>query len=42
MKMNPENRTTFTADEIIEYLETQRNDAQRDVLMRFFKTGPGQ
>lgn len=42
MKMSQENRTAFTADEIIEYLETQRNDAQRDVLMRFFKTAPGQ
>ncbi len=28
-----------TADEIIEYMEAQRDDVQRKVLMRFFKTG---
>lgn len=32
----------FTAKEIIEYIESQRNDEQRAILMRFFKTAPGQ
>lgn len=31
-----------TADEIIEYMEEQRNEEQRKVLMRFFKTGRGE
>ena len=31
-----------TADEIISYMESLRNEAQREVLMRFFKTGPGE
>ena len=31
-----------TADEIIEYMEAQRDDVQRGVLMRFFKTGRGE
>lgn len=31
-----------TAREIISYMESLRNDEQRQVLMRFFKTGPGQ
>jgi len=30
------------AQEIIDYMESQRNEAQRQVLMRFFKTGPGE
>ena len=30
------------AKEIIEYMETQRNEAQRKILMRFFKTAPGE
>ncbi len=33
---------TITAKDVIEYMESQRNDQQRAVLMRFFKTGPGQ
>ena len=33
---------TMTAREIIDYMETLRNDEQRRVLMRFFKTGPGE
>ena len=31
-----------TADEIIEYMEAQRDDVQRGVLMRFFNTGCGE
>lgn len=31
-----------TAKEIIEYMESLQNDEQRQVLMRFFKTGPGE
>ena len=31
-----------TAKEIIEYMESLRNEEQRQVLMRFFKTGPGE
>ena len=30
------------AKEIISYMESQRDDAQRQVLMRFFKTAPGE
>ena len=30
------------AQDIIEYMESLRNDEQRKVLMGFFKTGPGQ
>jgi len=32
----------MTAKEIINFMETLRNEEQREVLMRFFKTGPGQ
>ena len=32
----------MTAREIIGYMESQRNEKQRQVLMRFFKTGPGE
>ena len=32
----------MTAGEIISYMESQRDDAQRRILMRFFKTGPGE
>ena len=28
--------------EIIEYMESLQNDEQRQVLMGFFKTGPGE
>ena len=31
-----------TAKEIIEYMEQQRNERQREVLMGFFKTAPGE
>ncbi len=31
-----------TATEIIDYMESLHNDEQRQVLMRFFKTAPGQ
>ena len=32
----------MTAGEIIQYMESMRNEKQRQILMRFFKTGPGQ
>ena len=32
----------MTAQEIITYMESLRNEQQREVLMRFFKTGPGE
>ena len=32
----------MNASEIITYMESQRDDAQRRILMRFFKTGPGE
>ena len=32
----------MTAREIIGYMESLRNEEQRQVLMKFFKTGPGQ
>ena len=31
-----------TAREVIDYMESQQNESQRQVLMRFFKTGPGE
>jgi len=31
-----------TAKEIIEYMESQHNEQQRQILMRFFKTAPGE
>jgi len=31
-----------TANQIISYMESQRNEEQGEVLMRFFKTGPGE
>ena len=30
----------ITAKEIINYMESMHNEEQRQVLMRFFKTGP--
>lgn len=33
---------TMTAKEIICEMESLRNEEQRQVLMRFFKTGPGE
>ena len=38
LSMQPMN----TASEIEAYMESQRNEEQRQVLMRFFKTGPGE
>ena len=32
----------MTAKEIIGYMESLQNEKQRQVLMRFFKTGPGE
>jgi len=40
MKMKIKMKTT--AREITDYMESLRDDAQRRVLMRFFKTGPGE
>ena len=31
-----------TAKDIISYMESLRNEKQRQILMRFFKTGPGE
>lgn len=31
-----------SAQEIINYMESQRNDEQRQILMGFFKTAPGE
>lgn len=36
------NTKTTDAREIIELLETQRDEVQRQILMRFFKTAPGE
>ena len=36
------NRIMETAKEVISYMETLRNEEQRDILMRFFKTGEGE
>ena len=35
-------RQKMTARELVEFMESQRNEQQREILMRFFKTGPGQ
>ena len=32
----------MSSREIIEFMESQRNEKQRKILMRFFKTGPGE
>ena len=32
----------MTAKEVISYMESLRNEEQRRILMRFFKTGPGE
>ena len=32
----------MTAQEIIGYMESLRNEKQREILMKFFKTGPGE
>ena len=32
----------MTANEIIQYMESQQNEEQRQILMRFFKTGSGE
>lgn len=32
--------STMKAQEMIRYMESLRNDEQRQVLMGFFKTGP--
>ena len=33
---------TLSADDIINYMELMRNEEQRTILMRFFKTGKGE
>ena len=40
--MNQRTETMGTAREIIEHMESLRDDVQRENLMRFFKTGPGE
>ena len=32
----------MTAQEVINHMESLSNDKQRRILMRFFKTGPGE
>ena len=32
----------MTAQEIINYMESLQNEKQRQILMGFFKTGPGE
>ena len=36
------NKVVMSAKEIIDYMESLRNEEQRRVLMGFFKTGPGE
>jgi 3-methyladenine DNA glycosylase AlkD len=36
------NSNKMTAKEIIRHMESLQNDEQRQILMRFFKTGPGE
>ena len=36
------NQTRLTAEDVIAFLESQRNEEQRQILMRFFKTGKGE
>ena len=42
MRYNEAHTEKVTAKEIIEYMESLRNEQQRRVLMGFFKTGPGE
>ncbi|MBR0036519.1 MAG: DNA alkylation repair protein [Bacteroidales bacterium] len=35
-------QSKMTAQEVISYMESQRNEEQRQILMRFFKTAPGE
>ena len=36
------NKNCMNAKEIISHMESLQNDEQRSILMKFFKTGPGQ
>ena len=38
----PKTKTRLTAEDVIAFLESQRNEEQRRILMRFFKTGKGE
>lgn len=38
----PKTQTRLTAEDVIAFLESQRNEEQRENLMRFFKTGKGE
>ena len=38
----PQTQTRLTAEDVIAFLESQRNEEQRQILMRFFKTGKGE
>ena len=42
MKCETIPKSMTTAKEIIEYMESLRNEEQRGILMRFFKTAPGE
>ena len=42
MHLHQAHTEKMTAKEIIEYMESLRNEQQRRVLMGFFKTGPGE
>ena len=42
MKCETIPKSMTTAKEIIEYMESLRNEEQRGNLMRFFKTAPGE
>jgi len=38
----PKTQTRLTAEDVIAFLESQRNEEQREILMRFFKPGKGE
>jgi 3-methyladenine DNA glycosylase AlkD len=42
MMLNSDMTKRMTAKEIITFMESQKDEEQRQVLMRFFKTGPGE
>ena len=42
MAVNRDSKSSVTAEQIIRLMEDMRDDKQREILMRFFKTAPGQ
>ena len=42
MAVNRDSNSSVTAEQIIRLMEDMRDDKQREILMRFFKTAPGQ